>query len=67
MSPLIECFLSLYLQGTNFGFEGNESYFEAALKFLEGASLLESGHGESSRHREVTPLQVYNTAAKLFE
>ncbi|KAK4755654.1 hypothetical protein SAY87_009411 [Trapa incisa] len=55
------------LKGTNFGFEGNESYFEAAVKFLQAASLLEHGHGENSKHKEATPLQVYSTAAKLFE
>ncbi|PKI46483.1 hypothetical protein CRG98_033126 [Punica granatum] len=55
------------LKGTKFGFEGNESCFTAALKFLEGASLLETGNVESSKQREMTPMQVYSTAAKLCE
>ncbi|KAK4783682.1 hypothetical protein SAY86_008056 [Trapa natans] len=55
------------LKGTNFGFEGNESYFEAAVKFLQAASLLERSRGENNKHREVTPLQIYSTAAKFFE
>ncbi|XP_062087465.1 cysteine-tryptophan domain-containing zinc finger protein 7-like isoform X2 [Humulus lupulus] len=43
-------------------------YFEAALKFLYGASLLESGCSESTSHSEmVRSRQTYSDTAKLCE
>ncbi|KAK7266033.1 hypothetical protein RIF29_18672 [Crotalaria pallida] len=54
----------------NFGFEfeSNETYFDGALKFLHGASLLENCHSESGKHdEEMNQMQIYGTAAKLFK
>ncbi|KAF5452365.1 hypothetical protein F2P56_027371 [Juglans regia] len=55
------------LKSSCFGFESNEAYFQAALKFLQGASLLETCNGESGRKGEMNPIQAYGTAAKLCE
>ncbi|KAL5785243.1 hypothetical protein ACOSQ2_007635 [Xanthoceras sorbifolium] len=54
------------LKNSGFDFESNEAYFQAALKFLHGASLLETCSGEGGRH-EMTQIQVYSTTAKLCE
>ncbi|KAJ6319805.1 hypothetical protein OIU78_015254 [Salix suchowensis] len=43
--------------------ESTRLYFEAALKFLHGASLLEICSGESAKNGE--PMQVYSSTAKL--
>ncbi|KAM3323858.1 cysteine-tryptophan domain-containing zinc finger protein 7 [Capsicum chacoense] len=45
----------------------NQAYFQAALKFLQGASLLESSNAESSKSGEMNQLQIYNITAKLCE
>ncbi|XP_031258978.1 uncharacterized protein LOC116117085 isoform X1 [Pistacia vera] len=49
----------------------NEStglYFQAALKFLHGASLLESSSSESAKHGEmIQSMQMYSSTAKLCE
>ncbi|XP_061336743.1 cysteine-tryptophan domain-containing zinc finger protein 5-like [Gastrolobium bilobum] len=50
-----------------FDFESNETYFQAGLKFLHGASLLENCHGESSKHGERSQMQIYATTAELFK
>ncbi|WOG87318.1 hypothetical protein DCAR_0206541 [Daucus carota subsp. sativus] len=43
-------------------------YFQAALKFLYGASLLESSNNENSKHGEaIQSIQMYSSTAKLFE
>ncbi|KAK1356951.1 CW-type domain-containing protein [Heracleum sosnowskyi] len=43
-------------------------YFQAALKFLYGASLLESINNENSRHGEaIQSMQMYSSTAKLCE
>ncbi|KAG6417841.1 hypothetical protein SASPL_120036 [Salvia splendens] len=43
-------------------------YFEAALKFLHGASLLESGSSEATKHNELMhSLHIYSSTAKLCE
>ncbi|XP_030545656.1 cysteine-tryptophan domain-containing zinc finger protein 3-like [Rhodamnia argentea] len=55
------------LKSSGFGFESNEACFQAALKFLQGASLLETCNGDGSKHGEMTPMQVYNSTAKLCE
>ncbi|CAI9118765.1 OLC1v1020380C3 [Oldenlandia corymbosa var. corymbosa] len=47
---------------SGFVFECNETYFQAALKFLHGASLL-----ENDSYRELNQIQIYLSAAKLFE
>ncbi|KAI4349625.1 hypothetical protein L6164_010190 [Bauhinia variegata] len=48
--------------------ESTGLYFEAALKFLHGASLLESGNNENSKHNEmIQSKQVYSSTAKLCE
>uniref|UniRef100_A0A0R0J8U8 CW-type domain-containing protein n=1 Tax=Glycine max TaxID=3847 RepID=A0A0R0J8U8_SOYBN len=56
-----------HYKNSGFEFESNETYFKAALKFLHGASLLESSHSESSKHGETSQMQIYATTAKLFE
>ncbi|KAL1351022.1 hypothetical protein HN51_014980 [Arachis hypogaea] len=48
--------------------EGTSLYFQAALKFLLGASLLESGNNEHAKHSDVIQsLQIYSSTAKLCE
>ncbi|XP_028781447.1 uncharacterized protein LOC114737664 isoform X2 [Neltuma alba] len=54
-------------KNSGFEFESNETYFEAALKFLHGASLLECCHNEGSKHGEMSQMQIYATTAKLFK
>ncbi|KAI4317612.1 hypothetical protein L6164_025470 [Bauhinia variegata] len=54
-------------KNSGFKFESNETYFEAALKFLHGASLLENCYIESSKHGEMSHMQTYSTTVKLFE
>lgn len=56
-----------YLQSSGFAFESSEAYFQAALKFLHGAELLETCGSQSAKHGEMTQLQVYSTTAKLCE
>ncbi|RDY01624.1 hypothetical protein CR513_15022, partial [Mucuna pruriens] len=56
-----------HYKNSGFEFESNETYFRAALKFLHGASLLENSHSESSKHGEMSQMQIYATAAKLLE
>ncbi|XWS08616.1 hypothetical protein CRYUN_Cryun40dG0017100 [Craigia yunnanensis] len=53
------------LKSSGFVFESNEIYFQAALKFLGVAALLETSNGESSRHGDMNQMQVYSTATKL--
>lgn len=49
-------------------FEGVNIYFQAALKFLYGASLLEHVHVESAKNGEITQsMQVYSDTARLCE
>ncbi|KAL2940905.1 B3 domain-containing transcription repressor VAL1 [Bienertia sinuspersici] len=48
------------------GLESTGIFFQAALKFLHGASLLEPGNNES-RSGEMTPNEVYASTAKLCE
>ncbi|TKY54131.1 MORC family CW-type zinc finger protein 4 [Spatholobus suberectus] len=56
-----------HYKDSGFEFESNETYFKAALKFLHGASLLENSHSESSKHGEMSQMQIYTTTAKLFQ
>jgi hypothetical protein len=43
-------------------------YFQAALKFLHGASLLEPYNADNAKHGEITQaMKVYTDTAKLFE
>ncbi|OVA15012.1 zinc finger protein [Macleaya cordata] len=52
----------------NFGsvLETTGLYFQAALKFLHGASLLEASNNESAKHGEMTQsMVVYSSTAKL--
>ncbi|KAK9288449.1 hypothetical protein L1049_016906 [Liquidambar formosana] len=56
-----------YLKNSGFGFESNEQYFQAALKFLHAASILETCNSDSGNHGEMTQVQLYSTAAKLCE
>ncbi|TYI38858.1 hypothetical protein ES332_A02G058100v1 [Gossypium tomentosum] len=55
------------LKSSGFVFESNEIYFQAALKFLGVAALLEASNSESGRHGDMNHLQVYGTATKLCE
>ncbi|KAJ9181948.1 hypothetical protein P3X46_005991 [Hevea brasiliensis] len=54
------------LKISGFGFESNETNFQAALMFLHGASLLETCN-DAGRQGEVTQIQMYSTTAKLCE
>jgi len=48
--------------------ESTKFYFEAALKFLHGASLLESGKTENARHADMAEsVEIYSSTAKLCE
>ncbi|CAJ1879051.1 unnamed protein product [Sphenostylis stenocarpa] len=48
--------------------ESTGLYFQAALKFLHGASLLESGNNENAKHSEmIQSKQMYSSTAKLCE
>ncbi|XP_022147334.1 uncharacterized protein LOC111016289 isoform X3 [Momordica charantia] len=43
-------------------------YFQAALKFLYGASLLEPSNNEAAKHSEIIQsMQIYSSTAKLCE
>ncbi|KAL8530864.1 hypothetical protein ACS0TY_007769 [Phlomoides rotata] len=43
-------------------------YFQAALKFLSGASLLETGSSEATKHNELMhSMHIYSSTAKLCE
>ncbi|KAL6532239.1 hypothetical protein OROGR_014209 [Orobanche gracilis] len=53
------------IKNSGFSSESNYEYFKAALKFLHGASLLETSNGESNKHLEMSPMQMYSTAAQL--
>ncbi|GFZ14018.1 hypothetical protein Acr_24g0002080 [Actinidia rufa] len=55
------------LKGSGFVFECNEAYFQAALKFLHGASLLDTCNGDSSKHAEISQMQIYSNIAKLCD
>ncbi|PON96624.1 Spastin [Trema orientale] len=56
------------LKSSGSNHERTRLYFEAALKFLYGASLLESGSSESANHSEmVRSRQTYSETAKLCE
>ncbi|MCH90596.1 CW-type zinc-finger protein, partial [Trifolium medium] len=48
--------------------ESTSLYFQAALKFLNGASLLESGNNDNAKHSEmIQSKQMYSSTAKLCE
>ncbi|KAK6260195.1 hypothetical protein SCA6_014669 [Theobroma cacao] len=48
--------------------ESTALYFQAALKFLHGASLLESCNSDSAKHGEmIQSMQMYSSTAKLCE
>lgn len=53
------------LKDSGFDYECNEAYFQAALRFLHGASLLEST--ESGKLGEMNQIQIYINTAKLCE
>ncbi|KAK8623867.1 hypothetical protein V6N13_065229 [Hibiscus sabdariffa] len=55
------------LKSSGFVFESNEIYFQAALKFLGVAALLETSNSESGGHGDMNQMQVYSTATKLCE
>ncbi|KAL4384966.1 hypothetical protein GQ457_15G021890 [Hibiscus cannabinus] len=48
--------------------ESTALYFQAALKFLHSASLLESFNGDAAKHGEmIQSMQIYSSTAKLCE
>lgn len=55
------------LKNSGSNLESTVLYFQAALKFLHGASLLESSSSESSQHGESKSMQIYSSTAKLCE
>eukprot|EP00257_Ricinus_communis_P005916 XP_002520661.2 uncharacterized protein LOC8287159 [Ricinus communis] len=56
------------LKNSGFILESTRLYFEAALKFLHGASLLETCSSENPRSAEmIQSMQVYSSTAKLCE
>ncbi|CAN4106191.1 unnamed protein product [Withania somnifera] len=55
------------LKNSGFHAEYNQAYFQAALKFLQSASLLESSSGESSKSGDMNQIQIYSITAKLCE
>ncbi|RVX22069.1 hypothetical protein CK203_001527 [Vitis vinifera] len=55
------------LKSSGFGFESYETYFQAAVKFLHGASLLETCNSDGGKNGVMTQIQAYSTAAKLCE
>ena len=57
--------LAIKISGS--GLESTEALFQAALKFLHGASLLEPGSNEGGKYVEMTPTAAYSTTAKLCE
>ncbi|XP_047314986.1 cysteine-tryptophan domain-containing zinc finger protein 3-like isoform X2 [Impatiens glandulifera] len=56
-----------HLKGSGFVYECNETYFQAALKFLHGASLLETCSSDNNKQGELTLMQIYSNTAKLCE
>ncbi|GMH08328.1 hypothetical protein Nepgr_010168 [Nepenthes gracilis] len=56
-----------HLKNSGFDFESNEIYFQAALKFLDVASLFETCDGDGKRNGEMTQIQIYIIAAKLCD
>lgn len=60
--------LGLIIQHSGSTGESTSLYFQAALKFLHGASLLESGNSDNSKHSEmIQSKQMYSSTAKLCE
>ncbi|XP_057959592.1 cysteine-tryptophan domain-containing zinc finger protein 7-like [Malania oleifera] len=55
------------LKSSGFAFESNEMYFQSALQFLRGASLMETSNGESDKHGDMTPMQMYGATAEICE
>ncbi|GMI64091.1 hypothetical protein HRI_000078400 [Hibiscus trionum] len=55
------------LKSSGFVFESNEIYFQAALKFLGVAALLETSNSESGSLGDMNQMQVYSIATKLCE
>ncbi|KAF6171666.1 hypothetical protein GIB67_042181, partial [Kingdonia uniflora] len=53
------------MKNSGLGLESTGLYFQAALKFLHGASLLESSNVESVKNGETQSMQVYGDTAKL--
>ncbi|KAK9040855.1 hypothetical protein V6N11_015991 [Hibiscus sabdariffa] len=56
------------LKNSGSNVESTALYFQAALKFLHSASLIESGKSESNKHGEmIQSVQMYSSTAKLCE
>ncbi|XVF80505.1 hypothetical protein PTKIN_Ptkin15bG0079100 [Pterospermum kingtungense] len=56
------------LKNSGSNVESTVLYFQAALKFLHGASLLESCNSESTKHGDmIQSVQMYSSTAKLCE
>ncbi|KAL2345391.1 hypothetical protein Fmac_006676 [Flemingia macrophylla] len=58
---------SIWLINSGSTIESTSLYFQAALKFLHGASLLESVNNDNAKHSEmIQSKQIYSSTAKLF-
>ncbi|KAL7589017.1 hypothetical protein Lser_V15G37685 [Lactuca serriola] len=56
------------LKNSGSNHESNSLYFQAALKFLYGSSLLESSHSETGKHGDmIQSMVMYGSTAKLCE
>ncbi|KAL4572101.1 hypothetical protein LXL04_018870 [Taraxacum kok-saghyz] len=56
------------LKNSGSNHESNSLYFQAALKFLYGSSLLESSYSESGKHGDmIQSMGMYSSTAKLCE
>lgn len=56
------------MQNTGSSLETTGLYFQAALKFLHAASLLESGNNDSAKYSEMNQAKLmYSSTAKLCE
>lgn len=60
--------MTYLLQNSGSNSESTGLYFQAALKFLHGASLLESSSSESAKHGDLLQsMTIYSSTAKLCE
>lgn len=60
--------LVICMQSSGSNLESIGLYFQAALKFLLGASLLECCNSENAKHGDIIQsMQVYSSTGKLCE
>lgn len=63
----LDVFLSQWTQNSGFDNEYKEVNFDAALKFLLGASIMEMSSTEKVEDGRMSHVEAYHTAAKLSE